>query len=665
MGGRDRTGTTRWLALIIFSLVLVSLFGGSALGQDDLDQAAKLNRQVVQLYQKGCYGEAILLAKRVLDIREKTLDPDHLYMAYNLNNLAVLYGDLGDYSRAMPLHERAMAIFEKTLGPDHPAVATSLNNLAELYGDLGVYSRAESLYERAMAINEKALGLGSGHKDVATDQSILAGSNRKDFSLGEYSDLCQAELSWVRAQEKLDLAVKLSGQVKQLCQDSHYNEAILLAKKSLAIFEKYLGPDLEFSAILEEYLGPDNLYILYMSASLNNLAVLYMNLGDYSRAEPLFKRALAIRERALGPHNTVAEDMAALRNNDPIKRYFAVNELRHEARLSEKVVNLLIKYLSDVRGEYPGNTIAGAAAEVLAKYPQHAKRALPELMRLLAYTEKYAMPSGSAAKAIRTVKRVDLEAYLADLNKKERIELSNSLLPVIENGIGSIRGLATISMILGMLGNDVAIPILESTYASAKTKEGSDSYFKEIRIRSGSAIKILKNEWKINDLNYFMEMKAADSLLGIPDQYIFTADSMGIQTGNEPGFKPILVKEIKNAAREAGARNIYLLVGSDKLPGEYLLLWNSAARKTYPNFKPTQKRGLMEVTVNGQGAFDRLFRDNYNIREGYVEDKLYFLVHPNQVEGESKDFLGNIILLDYKSGGKISDMTGTITLKLK
>ena len=41
--------------------------------------------------------------------------------------------------------------------------------------------------------------------------------------------------------------------------------------------------------------------------SLNNLAELYKVQGRYADAEPLFKRSLAIREKALGPdHPDVA-----------------------------------------------------------------------------------------------------------------------------------------------------------------------------------------------------------------------------------------------------------------------------------------------------------------------------------------------------------------------
>lgn len=53
-----------------------------------------------------------------------------------------------------------------------------------------------------------------------------------------------------------------------------------------------------------------------LAASFNNLAALYRAQGKYAEAEPLYKRALAIREKVLGPeHPAVAtslENYAAL-----------------------------------------------------------------------------------------------------------------------------------------------------------------------------------------------------------------------------------------------------------------------------------------------------------------------------------------------------------------
>ena len=56
-----------------------------------------------------------------------------------------------------------------------------------------------------------------------------------------------------------------------------YADAEPLYKRSLAIWEKALGPD-----------HPD------VATALNNLAALYDDQGRYADAEPLYKRSLAI-----------------------------------------------------------------------------------------------------------------------------------------------------------------------------------------------------------------------------------------------------------------------------------------------------------------------------------------------------------------------------------
>ncbi len=78
-----------------------------------------------------------------------------------------------------------------------------------------------------------------------------------------------------------------------------YAEAEPLYKRSLAIREKALGPEHRKLAL-----------------AFNNLATLYQAQGKYANAEPLYKRALAIWEKALGPEHpdvaTALENYAAL-----------------------------------------------------------------------------------------------------------------------------------------------------------------------------------------------------------------------------------------------------------------------------------------------------------------------------------------------------------------
>ena len=74
-----------------------------------------------------------------------------------------------------------------------------------------------------------------------------------------------------------------------------------LYERALAIWEKALGPG-----------HPD------VATSLNNLAVLYDAQGAYERALPLYERALAILEKALGPGHPstkrVSANLAALQS---------------------------------------------------------------------------------------------------------------------------------------------------------------------------------------------------------------------------------------------------------------------------------------------------------------------------------------------------------------
>src|ERR1700733_9551730 len=81
-------------------------------------------------------------------------------------------------------------------------------------------------------------------------------------------------------QAALDEAAQLGKLVVQLYGEGKYREAVAPAERALALREKALGPN-----------HPD------VANSLNNLAELYRVQGAYARAEPLLARALDIREK--------------------------------------------------------------------------------------------------------------------------------------------------------------------------------------------------------------------------------------------------------------------------------------------------------------------------------------------------------------------------------
>jgi CHAT domain-containing protein/Tfp pilus assembly protein PilF len=124
------------------------------------------------------------------------------------------------------------------------------------------------------------------------------------------------------AQEgSLQEAEALNQQVLQFYQQGRFTDAIPLAQRALAMREKALGPE-----------HPDT------AKSLNNLAALYEATGAYGQAEPLHRRALAIHENTLGPNHPdtatslnnlagVYQKMGAYAQAEPLyKRALAIRE---------------------------------------------------------------------------------------------------------------------------------------------------------------------------------------------------------------------------------------------------------------------------------------------------------------------------------------------------
>lgn len=215
---------------------------------------SNVRQDLVELYKKGRYEEAIPIGQSNLAAAKKEFGPASPEAAANMNLLGLMYYSLGDFTEAEPLFLNALQIRESSLSPDSPEIATSLNNLALLYDSMGDYSRAESYYRRALSIREKILG--KDHPDIAASLNNLAGLY---YALGDYS------------------------------------KAVPLYNRAIKIWEKSLGPD-----------HPD------VAVSLSNLAGIYMAMGDYRQAESLYKRSLAIREAALGKSHP---DVAAGLNN--------------------------------------------------------------------------------------------------------------------------------------------------------------------------------------------------------------------------------------------------------------------------------------------------------------------------------------------------------------
>jgi tetratricopeptide (TPR) repeat protein len=177
--------------------------------------------------------------------------------------------------------------------------------------EAGEFARAEALLNEASA---KDLEAAQELQDVAASRLRSAAASR-----AANGDLKRTQLAYAEAMgyyrqavdvvetvptARLDLADYLNAWGLSAYEAGAYPAAEPLYQRALALREQVLGPD-----------HPDT------AQSLNNLALLYQDQGRYGKAEPLYQRALALCEWVLGPDHpttaTVRENYATLLRHRP------------------------------------------------------------------------------------------------------------------------------------------------------------------------------------------------------------------------------------------------------------------------------------------------------------------------------------------------------------
>ena len=194
------------------------------------------------LYRRKAAMPRPSLYKRALAISEKALGPS-IRTSPPVSTISPSSTGARPLCRGRALFKRALAIREKALGPEHPDVAIGLNNLAALYQAQGRHAEAEPLYKRALAIREKALG---------PDHPESPPSEQSRGPLSGARPPCRGRaLVQARTRDQGKGARSRSSECRHQPEQSRASftrrkaacEAEPLYKRALAIYEKALGPD--------------------------------------------------------------------------------------------------------------------------------------------------------------------------------------------------------------------------------------------------------------------------------------------------------------------------------------------------------------------------------------------------------------------------------------
>ena len=181
----------------------------------------------------------------------------------------------------------------------------------------------------------------------------------------------------IAQEDSIEEAAALNQEVGDLYVQGRYEDAIPRAERALAIREKALGPKHPGTARL-----------------LNNLAGLYRATGAYAQAEPLYQWALAITEKVLGPEHP----QTALVLNNLAGLYRAMGAYAQTESLYQRALAVFENVLGS---EHPRT--AAALTNLAALYHDTGAyaKAEPLYQRALAITEKALGPEHPHTAAAR------------------------------------------------------------------------------------------------------------------------------------------------------------------------------------------------------------------------------------------------------------------------
>ena len=201
-----------------------------------------------------------------------------------------------------------------------------LHGLGEIARTQGRFDEARGLHLRSLAIRDKVL---------PADSRILVGTIRALAVMadaeGRYADAAKAYERLVKiAADDANMARTFEGLANSYYGLGLYRDAEPVYKRALEMTEKAHGPDPHVAGIL------------------NNLANLYEAQGRYFDVEPLHKRALAIREKHLGPDH---EDVAASLHN-LADLYQNLGRFQEAQQLEKRALDIKEKTLGPNHGAF-------------------------------------------------------------------------------------------------------------------------------------------------------------------------------------------------------------------------------------------------------------------------------------------------------------------------
>jgi len=256
----------------------------AGLPADDPEVGLAVRNLGLTYKQERLYRPALACFRRALAQLEAAEGPDHPHVAATLVEIADVLDAAEESEEARAAYLQALPVVERSYGPAHPVFASTLAALANLLRATGEPEQAVALLRRALAVREAALG--PRHPLVAAGWNDLGLAHLAADDAGAARQAFEQSAAAYRD----SLAPDDSGSANPLFnlagmerEAGRRAEALALYRRSLAIRQRAFGA------------GHDSLVMPWYY-----VGVLERELGAPAAAEQALRQAIRLAERQPG-----------------------------------------------------------------------------------------------------------------------------------------------------------------------------------------------------------------------------------------------------------------------------------------------------------------------------------------------------------------------------
>jgi len=239
----------------------------------------------------GKFENAILLLKKIINLKEKEFGKEHANLIRSYGDLGAIYSLSGDYDKAKKFHEKALDIKEMQSKKDFFSIAISYSNKANNYfHNEKNLKKAEEFYKKSIHLKKKYFN--GNYLSLATTYNNLANLywTYKNYQEAEYYSLKDIEIcEKILGKEHVDMATSYVTIAFIYKAMEKYDKAEYFLEEALSISKRTKGNEDSFT--------------LYIYDSLTEM---YTNLAEdfnvekkYVEAELFYLKSINVLEQRL------------------------------------------------------------------------------------------------------------------------------------------------------------------------------------------------------------------------------------------------------------------------------------------------------------------------------------------------------------------------------